>query len=91
MKRAQDIIAAHASNSPTNKQLFLYYGQHVAHAPLQAPQSVLSRFAALQNTNRRIYTAQVSVCDSAVGDVVASLRAHKMWGRTLLIFFSGEH
>jgi arylsulfatase B len=94
VQRAESIIAAHAAAAAAaagredSKRLLLYYGQHVAHAPLQTPLSVLRRFSALKNANRRIYASQVAVCDSAVGSVVDSLRQHKLWAQSLFLFFS---
>lgn len=94
VKRVERIIATHAEVSvPTHnnseaKALFLYYGQHVAHAPLQSPKTVLDRFSGLQSANRRIYAAQVALCDSAVGSVVDALHQHNLWARTIFLFFS---
>ena len=93
VQRVESIIATYAKASVAThnndgKALFLYYGQHVAHAPLQSPKTVLGRFSGIENANRRIYAAQVAVCDSAVGSVVDALHQTKLWGRAIFIFFS---
>jgi arylsulfatase A-like enzyme len=67
---------------------FLYLPFNAVHAPLQAPQRYLDRFANIGDEKRRTYAAMQSAMDDAVGAVLESLRSHQLDDRTLVIFIS---
>lgn len=79
-RRAVEIVEQHNASKP----LFLYYATHVAHAPLQAPQSYLDKFAFIDDVYRRRYHAMVNAIDDAVGNLTRALKAKGMWNNTLV-------
>jgi arylsulfatase A-like enzyme len=67
---------------------FLYLPFNAQHAPLEAPQKYLDRFAHIQDEKRRTFAAMMSAMDEAVGQVLAKVRALGQEEDTLIVFFS---
>ena len=67
---------------------FVYLPFNAQHAPLQAPQKYLDRFAQIQDENRHKFAAVMSALDDAVGRVLAKVRELGQEENTLIVFFS---
>jgi arylsulfatase A-like enzyme len=67
---------------------FLYMPFNAQHAPLEAPQRYLERFAGIQEEKRRTFAAMMSALDDAVGRVLAKVRELGQEEDTLIVFFS---
>ncbi|MEX2170781.1 MAG: sulfatase-like hydrolase/transferase [Pirellulales bacterium] len=67
---------------------FLYVPFNAQHAPLQAPQKYLDRFAHLPNENRRKFAAMMSAMDDAVGKILQQVRDMGQEENTLIFFLS---
>jgi arylsulfatase A-like enzyme len=65
-----------------------YLAFNAVHAPLQATEKYLDRFAHIADPKRRAYAALQSAMDDAVGVVLAKLREHGLERDTLVVFFS---
>ncbi|XP_030763576.1 arylsulfatase I-like [Sitophilus oryzae] len=77
----------------TDNPLFMYLAHLAPHAgndwdPLQAPDEEIAKFAHIQDPERRIYAAMVSLLDKSVGAVVAALREKHMLENSIIIFMS---
>lgn len=75
------------------KPFFLMLNQIAGHAgneddPMQAPQEVIDRFDYINDTQRRIYAAMVSVLDDGVGEVVQALDQKGVLNNTIIVFYS---
>jgi len=70
------------------KPFFLYLAFNAPHAPLEAPEKYLSRFAGIKNPKRQIYAAMVSAVDDGVGRVLAELRKQGLADNTLVFYLS---
>eukprot|EP00118_Oscarella_pearsei_P025457 m.308219 g.308219 ORF g.308219 m.308219 type:complete len:548 (+) comp43581_c0_seq1:478-2121(+) len=68
-----------------SKPLFLYYGPHIAHEPLQVPDVYLQMFHFIDDETRRRYHAMVTYLDDVVGNVTAAMEAKGMWNNTLMV------
>jgi arylsulfatase A-like enzyme len=71
-----------------DKPWFLYLPFNAQHAPLQAPQKYLDRFAKIEDEKRRTFAAMMSAMDDAVGRVLAKIREMGQEENTLIFFFS---
>ena len=80
-KRVLSIINEHNSSTP----LFLYYAPHLVHAPLEVPDSYLSKFSFIDDHERQYYHAMVNYLDDVVGEMVSALKDKEMWDN--LLFF----
>jgi len=67
---------------------FLYLPFNAQHAPLQAPQHYLDRFAGIADPNRRMFAAMLSAMDDAVGRVLAAVRDAGQEENTLVFFIA---
>ena len=67
---------------------FLYLSYNAPHAPLQASEKYLARFADIQNPKRRTYAAMVSAVDDGVGKLLAKLRELNLETNTLVVYLS---
>jgi arylsulfatase A-like enzyme len=67
---------------------FLYLPFNAQHAPLQAPQKYLDRFASIEDEKRRTFAAMMSAMDDAVGQVLAKIRELGQEEDTLIYFVS---
>ncbi|XP_076252531.1 arylsulfatase B-like [Rhynchophorus ferrugineus] len=77
----------------TKDPLFMYLAHLAPHAgndwdPLQAPDEEITKFAHIQDPERRIYAAMVSMLDRSVGAVVGALREKHMLENSIIIFMS---
>jgi len=79
--RAVEWIDAHK-----DKPYFLYVPFNAQHAPLQAPEKYLARFANIGDEKRRTFAAMMSAMDDAVGQVLAKVRALGQEENTLIFF-----
>ena len=79
-----NIINEHDPSTP----LFLYYAPHIVHTPLQVPNSYLTKFSFIDDSDRRYYHAMVNYLDDVVGELVGTLKKKDMWDNTLLVVSS---
>ena len=70
------------------KPFFLYFASLAPHAPYQAPQAYLDRYASIGDKQRRAYAAMITALDDQVGRIVAALEKKKLRDKTLIIFSS---
>lgn len=79
-----------ASFVETNKDkpFFLYIAYNAPHAPQQAPDEDIARYAHIQDKKRRVYAAMVDVMDRGIGEVVATLDRCALRDNTLIFFLS---
>lgn len=66
----------------------VYLPFNAVHAPLQAPQKYLQRFAAITDEKRRTFAAMLSAMDDAIGTVLTKLAELKLEENTLVFFIS---
>lgn len=73
--------------------LFMCYCFHVAHEPLQVPESTYAAIVPMDDDyvthglhHRRTYSAMVKYMDDAIGEIVALLRQRGMWASTFVAF-----
>ncbi|MBI2927364.1 MAG: sulfatase [Verrucomicrobia bacterium] len=71
-----------------DRPFFVYLPFNAVHAPLQAPEPYLTRFAALKDDKRRTFAAMLSAMDEAGGRVLDKLRELKLEENTLVFFIS---
>jgi len=71
-----------------DRPFMLYLAYNAPHAPLQATEKYLNRFAHMENRNRRTYAAMISALDDGVGRVMEALRRHDLEERTIVVFLS---
>jgi len=67
---------------------FLYLPFNAVHAPLEAIEKYLDRFASVADLRRRTFLAMQSAMDDAVGRVLSKLRQEKLEENTLIFFIS---
>ncbi len=67
---------------------FLFLAYNAPHAPLQASEKYLARFAHIKDEKRRTYAAMVSAVDDGVGRLLARLRELQLEDDTLVVFLS---
>jgi arylsulfatase A-like enzyme len=67
---------------------FMYLPFNAQHAPLQAPQKYLDRFAEVTDEKRRLFSAMMSAMDDAVGAVLAQIHEAGQDDNTLIFFLS---
>jgi len=72
----------------TNAPWFLYLPFNAQHAPLQATQKYLDRFAGIPDQKRRTFAAMLSAMDDAVGRVLDSVRAKGQEENTIVFFIA---
>jgi arylsulfatase A-like enzyme len=71
-----------------SEPFFLYLPFNAVHAPLQASEKYLSRFAGITDPKRRTFAAMLTAMDDAIGRVLARLTELKLTGQTLVVFVS---
>ena len=71
-----------------NEPWLCYLPFNAVHAPLQATEKYLNRFAHVEDPKRRVFCAMLSAMDDAVGQVLAKLREHGLEEDTLIFFIS---
>lgn len=67
---------------------FVYLSLNAVHAPLEATEKYLSRFAHIADPKRRTYAAMESAMDDAVGATLDAIRRQQEEEKTLVFFFS---
>lgn len=67
---------------------FLYLPFNAQHAPLEAPQKYLDRFASIADPKRRTFAAMLSAMDDAVGRVLATVREMGQEENTIIFFIA---
>jgi arylsulfatase A-like enzyme len=83
-REAVRVLRAHDAAQP----LFLMVAFEATHAPLQAPDAYVQRYAGIASRDRRLKAAMTTCLDDAVGDVVAELERRGLRERTLILFAS---
>jgi len=98
-QQASEVIRQHDPKHP----LFLYLAFNAPHWPLQAPKHLLDKYPLNQipaywagphtdlnrtAEHRRAYMAMVDALDSAIGEVIQSLKEKGMLDNTLIVFTS---
>ena len=71
-----------------DQPFFLFLAYNAPHSPLQATETYLGRFAAIEDPKRRTYAAMVSAVDDGVGKVLKALRDNGLEENTLIFFLS---
>jgi arylsulfatase A-like enzyme len=67
---------------------FLYFASLAPHAPYQAPQEDVDKYASIADPMRRAYAAMITDLDTQVGRIVAALDKKGIRDNTLIIFSS---
>lgn len=67
---------------------FLYLAYNAPHAPLQATEKYLERFAHIPDSKRRTYAAMVSAVDDGVGRILDELDRLELTDNTIIVFLS---
>ncbi len=67
---------------------FLYFASLAPHAPYQAPQEYLDRYASIEDPQRRAYAAMITTLDDQVGRIVAALDEKGLREDTIIVFSS---
>ncbi len=67
---------------------FLYLPFNAQHAPLQAKQKYIDRFAHVQDEKRRLFSAMMSAMDDAIGGVLQQVRDSGQDENTIVFFLS---
>ena len=81
--RAAEWIEGHAAGP-----WFLYLPFNAQHAPLEAPEKYLARFAGIADEKRRLFAAMLSAMDDAVGKVLEAVRKTGQDENTLIFFIA---
>lgn len=71
-----------------NDPLFLYVAFNAVHAPMQATEEDLAKFAHIQDEKRRTLAAMTLALDRAVGAILGSLDRNGLAENTLVAFLS---
>ena len=82
-REAEDFISRHRA-----QPFFLYLAYSAVHSPLQGPEDYLSKFAHIDDIQRRIFAAMLSQLDDGVGRVLEQLRSLGLSENTLVVFLS---
>ena len=87
-----DLIAKTASqwirSRDKARPFFLYVPFNAPHAPLQAPEETLRKYAHIADPGRRKFAAMVDRMDTGVGRILAALDDEKIAGETIVLFLS---
>ncbi|XP_078589520.1 arylsulfatase B-like [Branchiostoma floridae x Branchiostoma japonicum] len=81
-KKASEMILKHKRSQP----MFLYLSFQAVHGPRQVPETYLQEYMDINDNFDRIYAAQVTAMDEAVGNVTKALKTSGHWDNTVLIF-----
>lgn len=82
-REAMDFVRNHAKDP-----FFLYLAYNAPHAPMQATEKYLNRFAHIQDSKRKTYAAMVSAVDDGVGALLDLLSDLDIEENTLVFFLS---
>lgn len=75
-------------NKDRKEPFFIYLAYNAPHAPLQATQKYLDRFAHIKDKKRKTYAAMVSAVDEGVGAVLNALEEKGISDNTIVYFLS---
>lgn len=78
--------AAFVRRQPQGKPWFLYFALTAPHVPHQPTVERRKRFADIPDLKRRLYAAQISLMDDAIGETIDALRESGQYENTLVIF-----
>ena len=70
------------------RPFFLTVAYNAVHSPMQGADAYMSRFAHIEDIQRRIFAAMLSHMDDSVGEILTALREHQLADNTLVIFIS---
>ncbi|MCW0220423.1 MAG: sulfatase [Prosthecobacter sp.] len=70
------------------KPWLLYLAFNAPHTPLQAPEEWLTKFAHIQDKNRRTYAAMTAAMDESIGQVMDQVASSGQQDKTLTFFIS---
>ncbi len=70
------------------KPFFLYLPFNAVHAPYQAPDAYVAKYAGIKDRQARAHAAQIEAYDAAVGRVLEALREEKIDGNTIVFWTS---
>ena len=70
------------------KPFFLYFASLAPHAPYQAPEADIQRYATVADKQRRAYAGMITNLDHAIGRVLAALDKKGLRENTLILFAS---
>ncbi|MDZ4796961.1 MAG: arylsulfatase [Bryobacteraceae bacterium] len=70
------------------RPFFLYMPWNAPHAPLQAPEALIAKYASITDPKRRTYAAMVDAMDQGIGRVVAALGRGGLMENTIVLFVS---
>jgi len=70
------------------KPFFLYFASLAPHAPYQAPEDYIDRYAAIADKQRRSYAAMITALDDQIGRVVAELDKKGLRNNTMILLTS---
>ncbi|QBY04228.1 N-acetylgalactosamine 6-sulfate sulfatase [Thalassotalea sp. HSM 43] len=71
-----------------DQPFFLYLSYNAPHAPLQATEKYLKRYAHIKDERRRTYAAMISAVDDGVGRVLDTLQETGIDENTMVFFLS---
>lgn len=88
-REAENVIRNHN----TSKPMFMYFSHLAVHTgnadnPMQAPDEEIAKFSHIDDPERRIYAAMVSLMDKSVGKVITALRQKQMLENSIILFIS---
>ncbi len=88
--QADEAVRVIAEHDP-NKPLFLYVPFSAPHTPLQAPEKYIEPYAAIENRNKRLYSAMVTSMDEAIGRILRQLEESGYDKDNTLIVFASDN
>lgn len=71
-----------------SRPFLLYVPFNAPHAPLQAPQTSIDRYANVKDQKRRVFSAMVDAMDRQVGAILKTLDEEAIAQDTIVLFFS---
>lgn len=71
-----------------DKPFFLYLPFTAVHAPMQASEKYMQRFAHIADPNRRVFAGMLSAMDDNIGRVFDALEHQDILDNTLIVFWS---
>lgn len=71
-----------------DEPFFLFLSYNARHAPLQAPEVAIAKYAHIADKKRRVYAAMVDVMDQGIGRVIETLEEKGLRENTIVFFLS---
>ena len=71
-----------------DEPFFLFASYNAPHAPMQATESDLKRYADIKDEKRRTYAAMVHRLDVNIGRMIKELKAQDIYENTVIVFLS---